>query len=269
MICECVATFIMKYFVPFAFRLFFFKHEKTMRKVIKIAALALVGLTGTAANADEVSIRLALTKSMPSLKIDAIQPSVIKGLYEATVGSNVFYVSEDGKYLIQGRLVDIAAHKDLTEEKLSGTRKLAIAKMGLENMIVFKAKIPKYTVTIFTDIDCGYCRKLHSELDQYLVQGITIQYLFFPRAGKGSESYDKAVSVWCADDRNAALTAAKKDQKVPTKTCDNPVDKHMQLGAEFDVKGTPMIVTEQGNILPGYLPAKQLVEALESEKKTQ
>ena len=152
---------------------------------------------------------------------------------------------------------------------MSGTRTLAIAKMGQENMIVFKAKIPKYTVTIFTDIDCGYCRKLHSELDQYLAQGITIQYLFFPRAGKGSESYDKAVSVWCADDRNAALTAAKKDQKVPTKTCDNPVDKHMQLGAEFDVKGTPMIVTEQGNILPGYLPAKQLVEALESEKKTQ
>jgi thiol:disulfide interchange protein DsbC len=110
---------------------------------------------------------------------------------------------------------------------------------------------------------------LHSELDQYSAQGITIQYLFFPRAGKGSDSYNKAVSVWCADDRNAALTAAKKDKSVPVKTCDNPIDKHMKLAEDFDVKGTPMIVTEGGNILPGYLPAKQLVEALESEKSSQ
>ncbi|MEY3288243.1 MAG: hypothetical protein RLZZ419_485 [Pseudomonadota bacterium] len=237
-----------------------------MRKVIKIATLSLLGLTLSTANADEAAIRESMTKSMPAVKIDSVKPSEIKGLYEVIVGANIFYVSEDGKYLLQGRLVDVAARKDLTEEKLNGSRKQAIAKIGQENMIVFKPKISKYTVTIFTDIDCGYCRKLHSEMDQYLAQGITIQYLFFPRAGKGSESYDKAVSVWCADDRNAALTAAKKDQKIPAKTCDNPVDEHMQLGADFDVKGTPMMVSENGNIYPGYLPAKQLVEALENEK---
>ncbi|MDD1619471.1 MAG: DsbC family protein [Methylococcaceae bacterium] len=237
-----------------------------MRKVFKIAVLSLFGLTLPAANADENAIRESMAKSMPTVKIDSVKPSVVKGFYEVIVGTNIFYVSDDGKYLLQGRLVDVAARKDLTEEKLSGTRKQAIEKIGQENMIVFKPKIGKYTVTVFTDIDCGYCRKLHSEIDQYLAQGITIQYLFFPRAGKDSDSYNKAVSVWCADDRNAALTAAKKDQKVPAKTCDNPVDEHMQLGADFDVKGTPMIVTEKGNIYPGYLPAKQLVEVLESEK---
>jgi len=237
-----------------------------MRKVSKIAVLSLVGLMLPAANADENAIRESMAKSMPAVKIDSVKPSVVKGLYEVIVGTNIFYFSDDGKYLLQGRLVDVAARKDLTEEKLSGTRKQAIEKIGQENMIVFKPKIGKYTVTVFTDIDCGYCRKLHSEIDQYLAQGITIQYLFFPRAGKDSDSYNKAVSVWCADDRNAALTAAKKDQKVPAKTCDNPVDEHMQLGADFDVKGTPMIVTEKGNIYPGYLPAKQLVEVLESEK---
>ena len=236
-----------------------------MRKVIKVAALFLSGLTLPAANADEAAIREAIAKSMPSVKVDSVKPSEVKGLYEVTVGANIFYISEDGKYLLQGRIVDVAARKDLTEEKLSAARKQAINKMGQENMIVFKPKISKYTVSVFTDIDCGYCRKLHSEIDQYLAQGITIQYLFFPRAGKNSDSYKKAVSVWCADDRNAALTAAKKDQKVPSKTCDNPVDEHMQLGEDFDVKGTPMIVTEKGNIYPGYLPAKQLVEALESE----
>jgi len=236
-----------------------------MRKVIRIAAITLASLTLPIANADEATIKQSMVKSMPSVKIDSIKPSVVKGLYEVIVGANIFYISEDGKYLLQGRLVDIAARKDLTEEKLSGTRKKAIEKIGQDNMIVFKPKIKKYTVSIFTDIDCGYCRKLHSEIDQYLAEGITIQYLFFPRAGKDSDSYKKAVSVWCADDRNAALTAAKKDQKIPEKTCDNPVDEHMQLGADFDVKGTPMIVTEKGNIYPGYLPAKQLLEALESE----
>ena len=240
-----------------------------MQKVIKILMVSLFGLVLSDVNADEAAIRQAMTKSMPSVKVDSVKPAVVKGLFEVVVGANIYYVSEDGKYLLQGRLVDVAARKDLTEEKLNVTRKLAIEKMGQANMIVFKPKITKYTVTIFTDIDCGYCRKLHSEIDQYLAQGITIQYLFFPRAGKGSDSYNKAVSVWCAEDRNAALTASKKDQKLPEKTCDNPIDKHMQLAAEFDVKGTPMIISENGNVYPGYLPAKQLVEALENEKNPQ
>ena len=240
-----------------------------MQKVIKILMVSLFGLVLSDVNADEAAIRQAMTKSMPSVKVDSVKPAVVKGLFEVVVGANIYYVSEDGKYLLQGRLVDVAARKDLTEEKLNVTRKLAIEKMGQANMIVFKPKITKYTVTIFTDIDCGYCRKLHSEIDQYLAQGITIQYLFFPRAGKGSDSYNKAVSVWCAEDRNVALTAAKKDQKLPEKTCDNPIDEHMQLAAEFDVKGTPMIISENGNVYPGYLPAKQLVEALENEKNPQ
>lgn len=237
-----------------------------MKKVIKIAALSLFGLTLSVAQADEEAIKQALTKSMPSIKIGSIKTTEITGLYEVTVGGNIFYVSGDGKYLLQGHLVDVAARKDLTEEKLSSARKQAIANIGVDKMIVFKPKISKYTVTIFTDIDCGYCRKLHSEIDQYMAEGITIQYLFFPRAGKGSDSYHKAVSVWCADDRKAALTAAKKGETPPAKTCDNPVDEHMQLGEDFEVKGTPMMVTEKGNIFPGYLPAKQLAEALADEQ---
>jgi len=239
-----------------------------MKKVIKIAALSLLGLTSSVVNADENAIRQALTKSMPSVKVGSVKPSEISGLYEVTVGGNIFYVSDDGKYLVQGHLVDVAARVDLTEEKLSGVRKQTIEKLGLDKMIVFKPKVSKYTVSIFTDIDCGYCRKLHSEIDQYMAEGITIQYLFFPRAGKGSDSYHKAVSVWCADDRKAALTAAKKGDTPPAKTCANPIDEHMQLAEDFEVKGTPMMVTEKGNIFPGYLPAKQLAEALADEKKS-
>ena len=242
--------------------------KKCFKGFVQLAvAVALTFISS--AYADKAAVTKAMAKSMPSMKVDSIKPAAVKGLFEVVAGTTIYYVSEDGKYLLQGRLVDIAAHKDLTEEKLNGARKLAIEKIGQANMIVFKPKIAKYTVTIFTDIDCGYCRKLHSEIDQYLAQGITIQYLFFPRAGKGSDSYNKAVSVWCSEDRNAALTAAKKDQKLPEKTCDNPVDKHMQLAAEFDLKGTPMIISEKGFAYPGYLPAKQLVEALENESKTQ
>ncbi|MGZ5006972.1 MAG: DsbC family protein [Methylobacter sp.] len=237
-----------------------------MKKVIKIVSTSLLGMTLSLAHADENAIRQALTKSMPSIKVSSVKPSEISGLYEVTVGGNIFYASDDGKYLIQGHLVDIAARTDLTEEKLGGARKQAIEKLGQDKMIVFKPKESKYTVSIFTDIDCGYCRKLHSEIDQYMAQGITIQYLFFPRAGKGSDSYNKAISVWCADDRKAALTAAKKGDTPPAKTCANPVDEHMQLAEDFEVKGTPMIVTEKGNIFPGYLPAKQLAEALADEK---
>ncbi len=237
-----------------------------MRKVINVAALSMLGLTLSVAHADENTIKQALAKSMPSVKVGSVKPSEINGLYEVTVGGNIVYASGDGKYLIQGHLVDIAARIDLTEEKLGGTRKQALGKLGQDKMIVFKPKESKYTISVFTDIDCGYCRKLHSEIDQYMAQGITVQYLFFPRAGKGSDSYHKAISVWCADDRKAALTAAKKGDTPPAKTCTNPIDEHMQLAEDFEVKGTPMIVTEKGNIFPGYLPAKQLAEALADEK---
>jgi len=237
-----------------------------MKKIVKVAALPLFGLTLSVAQADEDAVKQALTKAMPSVKLESIKPSPINGLYEVTVGGNIIYVSEDGKYLVQGHVVDIAARTDLTEEKLGGARKQALDKLGLDKMIVFKPKESKYTVSIFTDIDCGYCRKLHSEIDQYMAEGITIQYLFFPRAGKGSDSYNKAISVWCADDRKAALTAAKKGDTPPAKTCANPIDEHMQLAEQFEVKGTPMIVTGKGTIFPGYLPAKQLAEALADEK---
>jgi thiol:disulfide interchange protein DsbC len=238
-----------------------------MKKIITLAAVSLLSLTFSAVKADENTIKASIAKSMPTMKIDAIKPSEVKGLYEVLVGTNVFYVSDDGKYLIEGHLIDIAAKKDLTEGKLSESHVKAINKLGTDKMIIFKPKTSKYTVTIFTDIDCGYCRKLHSEIDSYMAEGITIQYVFFPRTGKDTESYKKAVSVWCADDHKAALTAAKKGETIKAKTCANPVDEHMKLAAEFEVNGTPTIVSEKGTVYPGYLPAKQLAEMLKGENE--
>jgi thiol:disulfide interchange protein DsbC len=235
-----------------------------MKKLLTLTALSF-GLAFGTANADEATIKEAIAKSMPAMKIDSIKPAQIKGMYEISVGTNVFYVSEDGKYLIEGHLIDIAARKDLTENRQNEAHVAALKNLGEDKMIIFQPKTSKHTVTIFTDIDCGYCRKLHSEIDSYMAENITIRYIFFPRAGKDSESYKKAVSVWCADDRKAALTAAKKGEAVKNKTCNNPVDEHMKLGMEFQVNGTPTIISETGVVYPGYLSAKQLAETLKAE----
>lgn len=236
-----------------------------MKQQLKIIVLTLLSFSLLAVNnvyAGENVIRQSLKKAMPSLKIDSVKASEIEGMYEVSVGGTILYVSDNGKYLIEGHLIDIAEKKDLTDIKLSDIRRQTIENFGEENMIIFEPEKSKHKVTVFTDIDCGYCRKLHSEMSEYMAEGITVQYLFFPRAGKGSDSYNKAVSVWCSDDRKAALTAAKKGSTPETKNCNNPIDKHMQLGAEFEVRGTPMIVTEKGTVLPGYVPAKRLAQAL-------
>ena len=212
----------------------------------------------------------ALKQAMPGVKPDSIKLSPMAGLYEVMVGPKLFYVSEDGQYLIQGSLIDLKNREDLTEARLSEARVNALKKVGTDKMVVFKPKIQKHVAYVFTDIDCGYCRKLHSEIDQYLKEGIEIRYLFFPRAGQGSESYFKAVSVWCAKDRNDALTKAKKGSEIQKKECPNPVDEHLALGNAMGASGTPMIVTEKGAIIPGYVPAAQLSKLLEheGEKKT-
>ncbi len=235
-----------------------------MNPLYKYTLLAASLCAFTSASANE-AVKAALAKAMPTVKIESLAPSQVPGLQEVVIPGAIFYVSDDGKYLLQGHLINIEAKKDITEEKLAALRLKALKAVGEENMIIFKAKKPKHKVFIFTDIDCGYCRKLHSEIDQYLAAGISIQYLFFPRAGKGSESYDKAVSVWCAKDRKKALTAAKLGTNPEKKTCDNPVDKHMELAELFEARGTPMIVTEKGNILPGYVSADKLLKVLESE----
>ncbi len=235
-----------------------------MKKIIKRAILT-YALCLSVAYPNPDMIKKALTTAMPGLKVTTISPSEIKDMYEVLANGDIFYVSEDGKYAIQGHLIDIKGKKDITESKLTLVRKQELDAVGENNMIIFKPKVSKYKVSIFTDIDCGYCRKLHSEIDQYLAEGITIRYLFYPRAGKGSDSYNKAVSVWCAKDRNDALTNAKLGKTPEFKQCNNPVDTHMTLADKFGARGTPMIITEKGNILPGYVPAKQLVQALMAE----
>ncbi len=223
---------------------------------------ALLALSVSLEAAELNQLRQTLQQHLPNATIDAIREAEISGLYEITIGPRLYYVSKDGRYLIDGHLIDLKDRTDLTEQRLGQARLTALKELSERWMIVFAPEKTKTTVTVFTDIDCGYCRRFHSQIDEYLKRGIRVRYLFFPRAGKDSNSYRKAVAVWCSKDRTAALTAAKQGKEIEMRGCDHPVDRHLELVTEFGLQGTPAIVTERGEILPGYVPPEQLAEYL-------
>lgn len=219
---------------------------------------------GSAEPSAEQTVRERLRKSFPDSQITDIRKTPLKGVFEVSIGSEVGYVSEDGKYLLHGDLIELGSQKNLTEERRQVSRKKLLAQIGEQNMIVFSPKKPKYTVTVFTDIDCGYCRLLHKDMKGYQEQGIAVRYLFFPRAGLDSESARKADAVWCARDRREALTRAKQGESLPAGQCKTPVARHYQAGIELGVRGTPAIVTENGRMIPGYQPPAELRKTLDN-----
>ncbi|HAC35162.1 MAG TPA: disulfide bond formation protein DsbC [Gammaproteobacteria bacterium] len=188
----------------------------------------------------------------------SIAPAPVSGWYQGRVGSRLFYVDESGRYLFNGELVDLVKRESLTEAALNRWRLEQIGQISEQSMVVFPAPRPKHTITVFTDVDCGYCRKLHNEISAYHNAGISVRYLAYPRAGLGSDSYQLMQSVWCASDRAAALTQAKQGKKVKQQTCENPIEQHFQLGNQLGINGTPAILLESGALIPGYVPAMEL-----------
>lgn len=225
--------------------------------------LALSGFQSLAL-AEENPEVAAVRASLGGMQPDSIKPAPVEGLYEVVMGPHVFYVSRDGKYMVQGDLVDLENRTNLTQPARQAAQEAAIDSIGEENMLVYSPEKPTHSITVFTDIDCGYCRKLHQEMADLNARGIEVRYLLFPRAGAKSHSYEKAVSVWCADDRNAALTEAKSGKEPEARQCQNPVKEHMAMGQMIGVQGTPTIVLEDGRIVPGYLPAARLAAMLEA-----
>ncbi|RMG53994.1 MAG: DsbC family protein, partial [Gammaproteobacteria bacterium] len=186
--------------------------------------------------------------------------------YQVTLGANLVYLSADARYAVQGSIIDLKTRTNLTDAARAELRRRALAAIPEDQMIVFAPRNPKHTITVFTDIDCGYCRKLHSQIQDYMKQGIKVRYLFYPRAGLGSESARKAEAVWCADDRRKAITLAKQGKPIEMKTCENPVAHDFKLGQELGVTGTPAIITEQGDLIPGYIPPQRLRQILDQLK---
>lgn len=250
-----------------------------MHKILLIAAAFYA--TGVLAADDvkpEAAPAPAITVKQPDLaklqaalngeKPDSVAPSAVPGLFEVVLGGQVLYVSEDGRFVVQGDILDLEARANLTENRRGELRGQVINAVNEKDMVVFapEGQPAKYTVTVFTDIDCGYCRKMHSQIAAYNKEGIKIRYLSFPREGLNSESFNKAVSVWCADNRQEAMTKAKRGEVIENKSCDNPVQAQYELGQKIGVRGTPSMILEDGEMLPGYVPPTQLAELLASGK---
>jgi thiol:disulfide interchange protein DsbC len=212
---------------------------------------------------DLTRMRAALNGAQP----DSVAPTVIPGLYEIVLGGQVLYLSENGRFVVQGEILDLDTQANLTDNRRGELRSRAIEAVGEDNMIVFAPEGPvKHTVTVFTDIDCGYCRRMHEQMSAYHKEGITIRYLWFPREGVGSASFAKSIGVWCAADRLDAMTRAKRGEDIERKTCDNPVQAQYELGQQLGVRGTPSLILESGEMIPGFVPPTQLAELLAARK---
>ena len=231
-----------------------------------VVGRASAGVTAKAGTPEARAIE-AVRRLSPKVTVDRVGKAPLAGFQEVVVQGQVAYVSDDGRYLFlpgpQGALYDTVAQTNVSELSMAQMRRDLLKTIPTSERIVFAPAHPKYTVSVFTDIECGYCRKFHSEIAQYNQQGIAVEYLAFPRAGLGSEDHKKMISVWCAADRRKALTNAKSDVAIPAKDCKNSVTMQYDVGQRAGLQGTPMIVSEDGTQLGGYLPPEQLRAALD------
>ncbi len=238
-------------------------------KIIPVICIIFTFIAASHVRADEAAsqaaatrIKTTLSTLMPGANVSRVSASPIAGLYEVVVGPQVVYMSPDARYYVSGDLVELATRRNYTEDARSAMRLKQINDFGEERMVVYTPKDKvKHTVTVVTDINCPYCRRLHSEMDEYMANGVKVRYLFMPL--KGAEDVTKTISVWCADDRNKALDLAKNGGEVENRTCDNPVMAQYQLAHDLGVNGTPAIILDNGVMLPGYVPIKKLLLELD------
>lgn len=229
------------------------------------ASLLLMLLTNLAHAQDHAAARAAIERMAPAAKIEQIKPAAMPGLLEVIVGGEVLYISNDGKFVIQGRLFDTTQRVDRTAATEKTLRAGALKQVSDKQRLRYAAAKPKHRVTIFTDIDCGYCRKLHQEIASFNQAGISVDYLFFPRAGLNSESFNKAQFVWCSKDQKKVMDQSMSPAGLAIQPlqCDSPIPKTLVLGQRYASIGTPTIIAEDGTVLGGYQSAADLSQRLD------
>ncbi len=236
------------------------------RRLIFLLALLAGPVAGAQSDLDQVRANLA--KSFPEAAKGELRPAPLPGFYELVLDAKVYYVSVDGKHLFLGDIVDVQSRANLTENARQTLAKRLIDAIGEKEMIVIAPKEIRTTITVFTDVDCPYCAKLHKDVPELNRNGIKVRYLLYPRAGKNSETWRRSVAVWCASDRVKAIGIAKNGGQLDIKTCANPVDSHYRLGERLDINGTPTIFLENGRKIPGYVPAAQLTAIVRGRNGT-
>ncbi|MGH8597962.1 MAG: thioredoxin fold domain-containing protein [Gammaproteobacteria bacterium] len=236
----------------------------TSRMVVSLIVGWGVGLISLSASADPALEKLLaerLRAVIPDAEITSVKPAPLNGLYEVMLGPTVLYMTGDGRYALRGDIFDLDARANLTDSRRSEARAVAFHAQD-DSAIEFAPANGKssHTLYVFTDIDCGYCRKMHQEISKLNSAGIAVRYLAFPRSGLNGDSFRKAVAVWCAADRKKALTEAKLGKDLGTSSCDNPVTAQYNLGQAVGVRGTPAVFLDNGEEIGGYLPAAELIQ---------
>jgi thiol:disulfide interchange protein DsbC len=235
--------------------------------ICRLACLALlVGLPLSALAAPESGeqlVRQKLATLLPGRTPDSIKTTPVAGLYQVRYGMQVFYITSNGRYLLKGDLVDLNSKTDLTRVAETRARKEVLGSLPADSLLTYRpeGKV-KHVIYVFSDIDCPYCQRLHADLPTLNGYGVEVRYLFFPRSGLGTPSARKAESVWCAKNRDRAYDRAMDGESVTPTSCPNPVARDYQLGVQMGIRGTPTIVLSNGEVLPGYLPPQQLLEAI-------
>lgn len=239
------------------------------RTLVPVAAmLALAASAATTQPAPKTDARAEIARRL-EVKVEDIKPSPIAGLYEIRSGAEVGYVSEDGRFYVDGDVFDMTSKANLTEQRRQEGRITLMAAVSDGDAIIFAPTgTVRHTLTVFTDIDCTYCRRLHQEIGELNRLGIRVRYLMYPRNGPDTEAWRKAEAVWCSADRRDALTRAKRGETIKPGKCETPIAAHYALGRQLGIQGTPGIITDRGEYLAGYLPAASMAEYLEMSAKT-
>ncbi len=245
------------------------RHGFTLFYCVPVLILALL-ITPLAAQADDDTaqldkLRTLLQTNLSDIPIDHLSATRVPGIFEVISEGQVYYVDSTASYLFDGSLVDLKARQNLTEQSMVAQNLRYIDAIGEENMLIYKSDdtAPTRSMSVFTDLDCPFCQRLHSELDILLDAGVSVRYLLFPRAGLNTQAHKNLESVWCANDKHAALTAAKRGELAPTASCENPITQHVALAQQLGLTATPMIYLDDGQRINGYLDAHTLLEVFD------
>jgi len=239
-----------------------------MRSFSSLLVALLLGWAGLAqaAGPDQQALQEQLQKLDSRLAIESLQATPLENIYEVQLNSgDLLYISADGQYLLAGNLLrlDEQGITDLTEQTRSQMRRQQLQDIAVENQVVFAAEgDTQAIIQIFTDITCPYCVRLHEEVPELNAAGVEVRYLAFPRQGVNSQAYQKLVNVWCADNRQDAMTRAKGGEDLAAAQCDNPVAEQFEMARSQGIQGTPAIILPDGKVIPGYVPAQRLLEQL-------
>jgi thiol:disulfide interchange protein DsbC len=240
-----------------------------MKIVLALLFAALLPLQASSQiPAKVIDPRVELAAKIPGARPEDLRLTPVPGIYELTHGADISYVSSDAKFIFSGDLYRVADGGDfpnLSETRRRELRAKLVSEVPESEMVIFGPKDPKYTITVFTDVDCPWCRRLHSEMAEYNKLGIRVRYLAWPRTGPATESWSRAQGVWCAANRSETLTRATRGEAVKPATCaQDPVKKHYELGRELGVRGTPGLVLADGELVPGYVPPAELIKHLQA-----